>query len=634
MQIKTLLVKLKANNLLIALIAIGILLGLVYTPLQDLARPPQNIVSDMHYLIDEREQLDQTSVSALPHNMWQQTTVKTASFGMSDKPYWFRFTLPANQSESQLLVVEYPLLDHVSLWFQTPDGAVTEYLTGDSFEFAQRPLNYENFVFPVPDIHQPLTVYMRVQSSGAVRVPVTLWNELDYLAFANQHNIIMGLFLGFLLAMAMTNLFCFVTTRKLTFAVYCGYVVSLGLTIATLNGLGYQYLWPQSPWFEHHAFAIFTNFTGAFSIIFCDLLLNVKQHSARLSYLLKLISGFYLISVVASLFAPMSLLVSVFLVMLLLSWALIYGVGIWLWIKGQSIAGVYTVAWSVLFLSGFVFCLDNLNLVKLNVPSDYLLALAATIEALLLALVLAINHNRQRLALEEMQKQLLAQTTLEKEEQTELLALHENAKEDLEYKVQERTLELEIALRELSDINRELQERNTIDALTGVRNRSYFEKKYIAEIRRSRREQTHLSIVMIDIDHFKTINDKFGHLVGDDCIKSVALSIKNSLKRPSDDLCRYGGEEFVLILPSTELAGAHALVEQLRQKIEQSPIMSDGFSINLTISAGIATAIADPSQDENMILAAADQQLYLAKNSGRNTVKSILLAENNHATQD
>ena len=634
MQINSIMLKLKTNAVLLALIVLAVLLCIVYRPIQDLARPPQNIVSGMHYLIDESGQLEQVSIRGLPQSKWQQSQLKTASFGMSDKPYWFKFTLSKDPSVKQLLVVEYPLLDHVALWFETKGEVLAEYHSGDSFVFSQRPLQYENFVFPIPDTTQTMTVYLRVQTSGAVRVPVTLWNETDYLSFANQHSIIMGLFFGFLLAMAVTNLFCFVTTRKPTFAVYCGYIISLGLTIATLNGLGYQYLWPQSPWIEHHAFAIFTNFTGAFSIIFCDLLLDVKQHSARLSRLLKLICGIYLISAVASLFAPLSLLASVFLVMLLLSWALIYGVGIWLWIKGQAMAGVYTLAWSVLFVSGFVFCLDNLNLVKLNTPSDYLLALAATIEAILLALVLAINHNRQRLALEEIQKQLLVQTTQEKEEQSALLALQENAKEDLEYKVQERTLELEIALRELSDTNRELQERNTIDALTGVRNRSYFDKKYLAEVRRSRREQTHLSIVMIDIDHFKSINDKFGHLVGDACIKSVAASIKDLLKRPSDDLCRYGGEEFVLILPNTEPAGARALVEQIRQTIEQSPIMSEGVSINLTISAGIATAIADPSRGEDVILAAADQQLYLAKNSGRNNVKSLFLAEDNQTIQD
>jgi diguanylate cyclase (GGDEF)-like protein len=140
-------------------------------------------------------------------------------------------------------------------------------------------------------------------------------------------------------------------------------------------------------------------------------------------------------------------------------------------------------------------------------------------------------------------------------------------------------------------------------------------------VRRSRREQTQLSIVMMDIDHFKNVNDKYGHLVGDECIKCVANTLNKALKRPSDDVCRYGGDEFALILPSTDLEGALVLVEQLRDKIEKASIQDSNVSINITISAGIGTAIADLNQPEDNILALADKQLYAAKRAGRNNVQ-------------
>jgi diguanylate cyclase (GGDEF)-like protein len=140
-------------------------------------------------------------------------------------------------------------------------------------------------------------------------------------------------------------------------------------------------------------------------------------------------------------------------------------------------------------------------------------------------------------------------------------------------------------------------------------------------VRKSRRERTQLSVVMIDIDHFKSVNDQYGHLIGDECIKAVARTFKNALKRPSDNVCRYGGEEFVLILPSTDLKGALILVEQLRVKIEKTNIHTDDVTINITISAGIGTAIADITQPEDNILALADKQLYAAKNAGRNNVQ-------------
>ena len=187
--------------------------------------------------------------------------------------------------------------------------------------------------------------------------------------------------------------------------------------------------------------------------------------------------------------------------------------------------------------------------------------------------------------------------------------------------MQERTLELEITLRELSESNRELEERNTLDALTGIRNRRYFDKKYIAEIRRSRREQTLLSVAMLDIDNFKNINDKFGHLVGDECIRAVANQIRQHLRRPADDVCRYGGEEFALLLPSTDEEGALSLLEAIRADIEAMAIQTPAGPVSLTVSAGIATAVVQVEMGDHQLLDAADQALYRAKAGGRNQVQ-------------
>tara|TARA_R110002153_G_scaffold137607_4_gene287778 strand:- start:1589 stop:3484 length:1896 start_codon:yes stop_codon:yes gene_type:complete len=626
MRSDTLQVKINSNWLFVVAVMFCVIMGFIYPNIQSSASSAYSRVTGIEYLVDADNQYSANMLMQKETQTWQSDPQGLQSFGMSAAPYWFKFTLPqVDTQRNWLLQVGYPLLDHISVWFEDNGKILAEYHSGDTLPFAQRPIENERFLFPVPQAEQLITVYIRVQTTGALRLSVDVWPESSYLSFASEYNLVMGLFLGFMLAMAISNLFYFVTTKISTFAVYAGYVVFLALSLASLHGFGYKHIWPESPWFQQHALPIFANLTIAFSIIFCDLLLGVKHYSVRLCRLLRLLALLYFACVLLSLFLPLSLLNSGFLVMLLASGALIYGVGIWLWTKGVSLAGVYTLAWSVLFFAGFIICLDNLNIVKLDLPSDYLMILGAAIETLLLALVLAISNNQQRQALQQAQSELLSKAIQEKQNQDDMLALQENTQEELEYKVQERTLELEIALRELSETNRELQEKNTMDALTGVRNRSYFDKKYIAEIRRSRRERTPLSIVMVDIDHFKNINDQYGHLVGDECIIAVARTLKSVLKRPSDDLCRYGGEEFVLVLPSTELSGATALVEQVRQQIESQIIQADGHKIQLTVSAGVATAVANPHEPEDAILAAADAQLYLAKNAGRNNVKGIVL---------
>ena len=104
-------------------------------------------------------------------------------------------------------------------------------------------------------------------------------------------------------------------------------------------------------------------------------------------------------------------------------------------------------------------------------------------------------------------------------------------------------------MQELEDANRELEAKNTFDDLTGLYNRRFYDQKILAEHRRSRRNLTPLSIVVIDIDHFKHVNDNYGHLAGDHCLAALAEQIKKVLRRSTDIGCRYGGEEFCLILP-------------------------------------------------------------------------------------
>ena len=192
--------------------------------------------------------------------------------------------------------------------------------------------------------------------------------------------------------------------------------------------------------------------------------------------------------------------------------------------------------------------------------------------------------------------------------------------ETLEDNIQARTLELQFALTELAEKNKALEEQTTLDALSGVRNRAYFDKKIQAEIKRSRREQRPLSLVMLDIDHFKQINDNHGHLAGDAVIRGVAQRIQAQLKRSSDHICRYGGEEFALILPNTDADGVLAFAEQIRASIAATPFDTEIGPLAVQISAGCYAMTADAAMVSTDYIQAADAALYQAKQAGRNQV--------------
>lgn len=163
-----------------------------------------------------------------------------------------------------------------------------------------------------------------------------------------------------------------------------------------------------------------------------------------------------------------------------------------------------------------------------------------------------------------------------------------------------------------------------IDGLTGIFNRRYFEKQIADELERSRRYDTELTVMMVDIDHFKRLNDEFGHLLGDEVLRQVS-SIFSQQLRKNDVVCRYGGEEFAILLPQTSCQQAMAVAEKLRRVVEawQFP----GVPRPVTISAGIASCPAHGSTRDDVVKA-ADAALYTAKQAGRNRV---LVAPFEHA---
>lgn len=201
-----------------------------------------------------------------------------------------------------------------------------------------------------------------------------------------------------------------------------------------------------------------------------------------------------------------------------------------------------------------------------------------------------------------------------------LLDDHEDLKRQLEREVDERTEELKSALEKLSEAHIILKELTTIDAVTGIRNRQYFDEVFDQEWRRAVRQKYALTILLLDIDHFKKVNDTYGHLAGDECLATVAREIDSMFNRPSDVVARYGGEEFIVILPYVEYENALRLGEQVRARIAANTMVADGHNISVTLSVGSATVVPTDAIDPRSLIGTADEALYKAKADGRNRV--------------
>jgi len=625
------------SYLIAAIVSLFVIALLTFTVSLSSEVQKQSLAYDAHYIVQTpallneqgipEAELNLDTINLQPETRWKY--LREDNFGLSENTHWVRIkpqTLTIG--EEYFIELNYGLLDQIDIWMFSHEANDTSaplelsstFSAGDRRPFSERPIPYEKFLFPMLAKSADMTVIIKVKSNGPIKVPVRVWEQSDFIGYKGSHQLFMGLFFGYMFAMILSNLFFFTTTKNKTFAVYTAYVLGLALIVATLQGIGFRFLWPNSIWLQEKAVVLFASATLALVIIFSMQVLDLKNTSPRAFKLLQIFKGLYIFLFFASFVLPYALLLNTTLIMLGLTTPIILATSVNLATQGNLIARYFSAAWLVLLFSGVALTIENFGWFVLPLEASYLLMVGAIAETMLLALALAVRFSTQY---KESQRAKLLAMESEREAmkaKDELLQLQETSKQALEYSVEERTLELEVAMRELSEANAELERVSAIDPLTNLINRRYFDKRLLAEARRSRREQRPLTLAMLDIDFFKKVNDTYGHPGGDECLRQFARMLQAHIQRPSDVICRYGGEEFVVILPATELEGGLKLMEKVRVDVENTPVVYEGKEIHMTVSIGLTSKIIASDGEKTELLSYADQLLYKAKQGGRNKV--------------
>ncbi|WP_320158926.1 diguanylate cyclase [Marinobacter litoralis] len=540
-------------------------------------------------------------VRAVPASQWQSVSAdETLNRGFSDSDYWLKVTLPVDK-RNRLLVVGYPLLDEVSLYWEVDGQIIETHHTGDTLPFNSRPIVHRNFVFLAPPSSEPLTAWMRVHTNGSAQIPVAVMPSAEFLAKEQASFGWQAMFVGVVFSLALYNFFLFAMVRDITYLWYVLTVFTTSLVQLNFNGLLFQWVWPTFPRLNEFITAPLVGASLIFALTFTIKFLTLKQFSPlgyRLLWFLRLTtllligyslfvsyhSGIALVSALAAICTPIAWLVA-----------------LRLWLRGQTLAGYYVLAWTPLLVGHLALATSKLGLLPRSEFTEMAPQAGVAIEAVLLSFALAYRINIERKKRQEAQEHALV--------------VQREANLTLETRVRERTEELQNA-------NQLLKAASLTDGLTGVANRRRFDEKLNEEWQRAIRHEHELSLIMVDIDHFKQVNDTFGHLVGDDCLVAVANVIDNEVQRSIDLLARFGGEEFVVLLPTTGSEGAGVVAERLRTAVEGSPVkVSDGGApVNLTISLGVATLLATQGADPQELMRRADEALYRAKAGGRNRV--------------
>lgn len=553
---------------------------------------------DIWYLSSEQQQTladvyDNDSVT------WKPLQSQRASFGYTKDEYWFRLSVE-NATYDRVLHIGYPLIDYLNLyWVKAND--ITTYKLGDRQPYYQRPILTSEFSVPIP-AGQAGVMYISARTESSMRLPLSMRSETQFFDTQMQKRLAEGIYFGVLLCMAVYNLFGFVASREPEFGLYSLYTLFFGGLMLSLDGLGFRYLWPESLFLQDKGIPIFGSLTFLTAALFAYQLLRLKQYRRTLARGLFIMAGLSVFTLLVGIFASYRISIHVLLTLAAPGCLYLLIVGAYLWHKGFVYARMFTIAWGTLLLSVMANSLGYLGVIDSMFIQRHAIMLGSGIEILLFSWVLAVRYNEQR---------------------REKLEAQQRYNEELERSVEERAFELQIALRELQDVNAELEKRNYEDSLTGLYNRRYFSQQIEKEYRRAYRNKRPLSLLMIDIDHFKKVNDTHGHFIGDQILKGLADTLKESAKRPGDIVCRYGGEEFAVILADCSQAQAEAFADRLVTQVRSQPFETDSGARHITISVGVAELNSQSGQSTEHLFKAADEALYRAKREGRDQVVTV-----------
>lgn len=501
---------------------------------------------------------------------------QSLSLGISVSPVWLKVRLQLPEVEDPLyrISVETPWLDHIDAWLVHNGKIIKQVRGGDALAYSDRPMQYRYFAFesllPVGET----TLYMRVETVGPMAIPL----YISEAKLATQRDVSSGYQYGFLygimFALAIYNLIIYFSIRHREYGLYALYL--LGFVANSLSYTGQLHTWFTPDWGPYFQdwMDIFLMITYSIAgLHFARVLLNTRLYAPLLD---KITTG---ITVVI----PIGMLISAsfnqLTVALLLAFILNSSFAILFIVLGhQALKNEVPAARLFLICSvtaATCICISTAavwGVVPYNDFTFKLIELGVAFEAIFLAFLLA-----QRFRLAEIEKQLAERSARQ-------------------------------------------------DTLTGLSNRLGFEHLVYPIWHQHIRKKHDVSLVLIDIDHFKQINDKHGHALGDEVLRCVAALLEHG-SRQGDILARWGGEEFLLLLPNTNETQANEHAEKLRALIEDAVIDSGAAHIQFTASFGVC-GTQDGLLENNKLtddtlehmINVADKALYDVKKSGRNSV--------------
>ncbi|WP_240377934.1 GGDEF domain-containing protein [Bacillus piscicola] len=470
--------------------------------------------------------------------------------------------------------------DHVEAYFVKEDGSYTVQ-EGGIAGVDHQSIRYRSAVFFVeePNVEE---VYIALSGVLPLMFSSILYTDGGFLESVMTYKFSIGLFYGFVLALMLYNLFLFFSLKEKAYFYYVLYMLSFMAYQAAMNSFDLELVGRAFPdWLLYRTLPISCNVLVVFMILFGKEFLELKRHLPTHNRVLNIFLGLSFLSLLSVFIVPnVEAINNVTTSLTVIVLAFLWFSGLTMLLKGFKMARFYMMGWTALLGSMLIQGFGFLGWIPFH-PGLYetVPAIAACVEAIFLSLALGDKIN----------------------------LIKKEMNSHLEEKVQERTQQLEEATRRLEQLA------NT-DRLTNIPNRMSLDLDLDTQLQEATANGTPFSLILLDVDHFKAVNDQYGHQVGDMVLTETANLLKDNVRK-TDKIGRWGGEEFLVISPHTEIEEAQELAERIRQCFETHSFEEVDQT---TASFGVASYVEGDTLKS--LLSRCDKALYEAKEKGRNLV--------------
>lgn len=592
--------------------------------------PFVSLRKNLEFFADESREIGlEELVEGFYAEQFKALDLSSSGQGYTQDWLWYRVELHNEELETLKLIVEirYPIIDYIEGYLveSLPEGEnaaltiIQSFSVGDRYGYYDRPIETPYFTQPLNFSENKVWLYLKVRTSSSVALPIYIGGYDSYIADTVYRQWGLGILYGIAIALIFYNVVLFISLKDPVHLYYALFTTGLFMYFACIDGYAYK-LWPNSIEWQTKAYIYIVYVTLFFSVLFSRRFLGINRNLDAYYHSTNGLLFLCAFSVSATpfleeVYASLIMSLCIFIVTIYL-----FFLGIRRMRDGAPMSDFYVVIWGSMLVITLFSVISSFGYLFVFEQIQGVMKAISVVQLVFLSIVVGYKLNAMRYKQIRAEQHARRFSQEARKAEKELLGSQIESNKLLENRVLERTLQLEEALENLSDLNEKLTRLSEIDSLTGLYNRRKLELEYDRIIESVKGSDEVIGFLFVDIDHFKRFNDTYGHEVGDECLRQVSTMMRRFSEKYALISGRLGGEEFVLLDQKSNALRLQEIAEKFRAAIAREKFLHRGHELNVTVSIGGYLPSPSNQLNRSFVMREADDALYQAKESGRNCV--------------